>query len=132
MDERLLYSQEELLARFDSLYEAIMVLSIRARQIGNNQLEAITALQKQYATVDVSRENLVDDEFDLSEPRDPIELPKFMKPTVAAIREAMENRIEWSYVELKTEEEVYPSFTVSEEEIGKATRAKVERKRAAE
>ena len=97
MDEKLLSAQEELLKRFGSLYEAIAVLSQRARQIGKNQLEAIQSLQKQYATTDISRENLLEDEFDLSEPRDPIELPKFPKPTVAAIHEALRDDISWEY-----------------------------------
>jgi len=117
MDERMLYSQEMLLQRFDSLYEAIIVLSQRARQIGNNQLEAIGALQKQYTTNDISRENLADDEFDLSEPRDPIELPHFPKPTIAAINEAIENKIEWEYIPVKEEEILVPAIKVLEAEI---------------
>ena len=130
MDERMLYSQEMLLQRFDSLYEAIIVLSQRARQIGNNQLEAINVLQKQYTANDISRENLADDEFDLSEPRDPIELPHFPKPTIAAIREAMENKIEWEYIEQKVVEEYIPAITLLEAEIPtpkpKTTRKKSE------
>ncbi|MDK9700417.1 MAG: DNA-directed RNA polymerase subunit omega [bacterium] len=126
MEEKFMYVQEDLLKQFDSLYEAVMVLSIRARQIGNNQLEAIKALQKQMATVDVIRENTLDDDFDLSEPRDPIELPRFEKPTVAAIKEAMSNSLVWSYVEPKEDDEfVLPQLAETEIEKKRSAPKKV-------
>ncbi|MCX7835117.1 MAG: DNA-directed RNA polymerase subunit omega [bacterium] len=93
----ILSSREAMLERFESLYEAIMVLAQRARQIGNEQTELIRELQRRYARPDVPKDIQNEEDFDLSETRDPIELPKFPKPTTEAIREALEGKLQWEY-----------------------------------
>lgn len=93
----MLNSREAMLEKFESLYEAIMVLSQRARQIGIEQTEIIRSLQRQYTRPDVPKEVLNEEDFDLSETRDPIELPRFLKPTTEAIREALDGKLSWEY-----------------------------------
>lgn len=107
----LLSSREAMLERFESLYEAIMVLAQRARQIGNEQTELIRELQRRYARPDVPKDIQNEEDFDLSETRDPIELPRFPKPTTAAIIEALEGKLKWEYVSSKEETKTEEIFT---------------------
>ncbi len=85
-----------------NMYEAIIVLAKRARQINNDQKQARAAehdYEEDYG-------NYVDEDFPVEMPIDYEELPK---PTAIALEEFMNNKIKFDYIEDKDREAAAPS-----------------------
>jgi|YelNatPaOPRAMG01_1025707.scaffolds.fasta_scaffold00104_24 DNA-directed RNA polymerase omega subunit len=95
----------KILERVDNLYEAVVIIAKRARQI-NDEQHAITQeiLREQMENAPPpSLEEL--EEEDLG-PRQPIQdYIRFPKPTVIAVQEMMEGKIRFRYIEEEEESE---------------------------
>jgi DNA-directed RNA polymerase subunit K/omega len=99
---------EELKKHSTNIYEAIMIIAKRARQINDDQKRVI----EQETGYDSSMDNVNDDDSDddsseSSEERQaqPIKYIKFPKPTTLALEEMLSGRLNYRYAEKPPEDE---------------------------
>ncbi len=80
----------------DNIYEAILVMGLRARQINQHQKEELDKIHEEYQA-----------EMALTESEEPEELniPHFTKPTLLSLREMLGKKIDYRYLEPEKEEE---------------------------
>ena len=86
-------TQEELAAKADSIYEAVMVVSRRARQIRRVNRESFEKVKKE----------LGDDRSDSEKPYfsdEEIDLPKYERPERVAIHEFLDDKLKYEYVDI--------------------------------
>ncbi|MDZ7372549.1 MAG: DNA-directed RNA polymerase subunit omega [candidate division KSB1 bacterium] len=95
----------KILRHVDNLYEAVVIIAKRARQI-NDEQHAITQqilMEQMENAPPPSLEEL--EEEDLG-PREPIpDYVRFPKPTVLAVQEMIEGKIRFRYIEEEGQEE---------------------------
>ncbi len=82
----------------DNIYEAIIILAKRARQINNQQKQTLFQ-EQEYEPYDDFEEE--DDEVNGSE----INYVKFPKPTNIALEEFLSGQIEFKYIKSENEDE---------------------------
>lgn len=88
-------SQEHLTEKTQSIFEAIMVIGKRARQIS----------EKNRREFDDIRKRIIEDKKEREQKRDyysePLEeLPKFSKPERLALRELIDNELDFEYADI--------------------------------
>jgi DNA-directed RNA polymerase omega subunit len=101
---------EELKKHSSNIYEAIMIIAKRARQINDEQKRLI----EQETGYDSSMDNVNDDDSDddsseAAEERQthPVKYIKLLKPTSIALEEMLSGRLTYQYAE-KTSDEAAP------------------------
>ena len=80
-------------SRTDNLYEAVLVIAKRARQINSDQNTKLKMQLGDFETVEELSEEDPDRESII------IEYDKIPKPTVQAINEILEDKLKWEYKE---------------------------------
>lgn len=95
----------KILSQVDNLYEAVMIIAKRARQI-NDEQHAITQqilMEQMENAPPPSLEELEEEDMG---PREPIQdYIRFPKPTVVAMKEMLEGKIKFRYIEPEGESE---------------------------
>ncbi len=74
-----------------NIYEAILIVAQRARQINQVQHDTIEQLRQEYL------DTMGDPDYIL-EPENEFVVPKFTKPTNIAIRELLEQKLDYHYL----------------------------------
>jgi DNA-directed RNA polymerase omega subunit len=91
-------SLEELLTQTDNLYEAVVAMSKRARQI-NDEQKRIIDREKENLPVPEARESEELDEVEIDREALTREYTKYPKPTYVAMEEMKEEKIHWEFAE---------------------------------
>ncbi|MBC7185576.1 MAG: DNA-directed RNA polymerase subunit omega [Calditrichaeota bacterium] len=88
-------SLEEIEKHAESVYEAVVVIAKRARQI-NDEQKQLVEMEMREALAEIKDEPLDDDQ-----PREPIHKPymRLPKPTSQALQEFLEGKLRYTYVE---------------------------------
>lgn len=85
-------TKEDLEQRNHNIYEAILVMGLRSRQVNEHQKSILSRIHEEYqATLNLSE--------DAPEEPEELELPFFTKPSVQAVREMLEGRIKHDYLD---------------------------------
>ncbi|MDP2361309.1 MAG: DNA-directed RNA polymerase subunit omega [bacterium] len=85
-------TKEDLEQRNQNVYEAILVMGLRARQVNEHQKSILSRIHEEYqATLNLSE--------DAPEEPEEIELPAFTKPTVQAMREMLDGKTAFDYLD---------------------------------
>ena len=95
----------KILEQVDNLYEAVVIIAKRARQINDEQRSITQQILMEQAenAPPPSLEDLEDEDLG---PREPIQdYMRFPKPSVVAIKEMLEGKIKFRYVEEEGGEE---------------------------
>lgn len=85
-------TQEELAAKADSIYEAVMVVANRARQLRRENKESFEKIKKELYE---ERGDMDRSYFD-----DTIDLPKYERPERVAIHELLEDKLDYEYIDI--------------------------------
>ncbi len=85
-------TKEDLELRNHNIYEAILVMGLRARQVNEHQKSILSRIHEEYqATLNLSE--------DAPEEPEELELPFFTKPSVQAVREMLEGTVKYDYLD---------------------------------
>ena len=85
-------TKEDLERKDHNVYEAILVMGLRARQVNEHQKSILNRIHEDYqATLNLSE--------DAPEEPEEIELPHFTKPSVQAVNEMLDGRVKYDYLE---------------------------------
>lgn len=85
-------TKEDLEVKDHNVYEAILVMGLRARQVNEHQKSILSRIHEEYqATLNLSE--------DAPEEPEEIELPHFTKPTVQAVSEMLDGKVKYDYLE---------------------------------
>lgn len=85
-------TKEDLEQKHHNVYEAILVMGLRARQISEHQKSILSRIHEEYqATLNLSE--------DAPEEPEEIELPAFTKPSVQAVREMLDGKVTYDYLD---------------------------------
>ncbi|MCR4439228.1 MAG: DNA-directed RNA polymerase subunit omega [bacterium] len=105
-------SREEIEKHAESVYEAVVVIAKRARQI-NDEQKQLVEMEMREALAEIKDEPLDDDQ-----PREPIHKPymRLPKPTSQALQEFLEGKLRYTYVEREDAAPAEESAPVKEEE----------------
>lgn len=91
-------SLEDLLSQTDNLYEAVVVMSRRARQVNDEQKSQIDKEREHVAVTD-SRESEDYDDVEIDREALTREYTKYPKPTFLSMAEMKKKDIHWEYPE---------------------------------
>lgn len=88
-------SLEEIEKHAESVYEAVVVIAKRARQINDEQKRKVEMEMREVM------EEVKDDLLDDDQPREPIQKPfmRLPKPTTLALQEFLEGKLRFTYIE---------------------------------
>jgi len=85
-------TKEDLELRNHNIYEAILVMGLRARQVNEHQKSILSRIHEEYqATLNLSE--------DAPEEPEELELPFFTKPSVQAVREMLDGTVKYDYLD---------------------------------
>lgn len=96
------YFPEDFLEGTSSIYEAVLIIARRARQVGELQKRQIDRHLGQTEILEQAAARArAEDSDDVLEPPEPIDrpVPKFDKPVVIAMREMKDHNIDFNYEE---------------------------------
>ena len=102
------YSLEELLNRTGNIYESVMIIAKRARQINDRQKQLIEREMEKIPVIE-AKENDELDEVEIDREALARNRVKYPKPTRVAIEEMQRNEIEYKYNEETEVSEVKPA-----------------------
>ncbi len=86
-------TKEDLEQRDQNVYEAILVMGIRARQVGEHQKSIINRIHEEH----LASLNLSEDAPE--EPEEKIDLPEMTKPSVKAVNEMLDGTVKFEYLD---------------------------------
>lgn len=93
-----LYSYEELIRKTGSIYEAVCIMSQRARQVNDEQKRLIDS-EKEYTPVVDVRESEDFDDVEIDREALNRERVKLPKPTTVALDDLVEDQLAFRYIE---------------------------------
>lgn len=85
-------TKEDLENKNFNVYEAVLVMGQRARQISDHQKSILNKIHDEYQ----STLNLTED---VPEEPEEIDLPHFNKPTVQAVNEMLDGQVKYEYID---------------------------------
>jgi|YNPNPStandDraft_1061719.scaffolds.fasta_scaffold72292_1 DNA-directed RNA polymerase subunit K/omega len=105
-------SLEDIERHAESVYEAVVVIAKRARQI-NDEQKRLVEMEMREVMAEV-KDDLLDDD----QPREPIQRPfmRLPKPTTQALQEFLEGKLRYTYIEREEEADAEQSKAATEEQ----------------
>ena len=85
-------TKEDFESRNFNVYEAILVMGTRARQVAEHHKSIITKIHEDYQANMTMTEEVPD------EPEE-IDLPHFVKPTIVAVSEMLDGEVKYDYLD---------------------------------
>jgi len=86
-------TKEDLEQRDQNVYEAILVMGARSRQVGEHQKSIINRIHEEHQ----ASLNLSEDAPE--EPEEKHDLPDFIKPSVKAVNEMLDGQVKFEYMD---------------------------------
>lgn len=84
-------TKEDFANRTNNIYEAILVMGLRARQINQHQKDELDKIHEAYQAELALTEN--------EEPEESLNIPSYRKPTIMAVEEMLNGKITYNYLE---------------------------------
>jgi DNA-directed RNA polymerase subunit K/omega len=94
-------TKEDFTERTNNIYEAILVMGLRARQINQHQKDELDKIHEEYQAELALTEN--------EEPEEVLNIPSYRKPTIMAVEEMLQGKIVYNYLEPDAKEEDAPT-----------------------
>ena len=84
-------TEEDFTSKTHNIYEAILVMGQRARQINQHQKEELDKIHEEYQAEMALTE--------AEEPEEILNIPSYRKPTILAVEEMLKGKIVYNYLE---------------------------------
>jgi DNA-directed RNA polymerase subunit K/omega len=85
-------TKEDLELKDHNVYEAILVMGLRARQVNEHQKSILTRIHEEHQATQILGE-------DAPEEPEVLDLPPLTKPTVQAVNEMLDGKVKYDYLE---------------------------------